>query len=786
MPSHEISLEQSRLAFSGESKYLPKLHVFGNQHHQVNDLDLGADKVDRNYQEINDSEVNADKSDSTHDQKIHDKIITALKLLTFREQHVFVQFWSPRVVGKHHLLTTRDQPFGLGVNDERLYSYKRDSEYKPLVLDKDIREEEDSSPAARVFTRGLPEWTYDLSNYTSKQFPLQECAARCNLHGYLALPVLDSITGLCLGVIELLTYSVYKSYAYEVQQFYSALEKVDLRTQQAFDCPILNVSRVPNERRRNDLDKICSILKTMCDTHGLPLAQTWAVSPQASFVSHKTIIQKSCSSFNTKCVEKVCMSTTALPFHVKDLRVWPFLKAGRQNHLDSSCGFVGKALLSRGSCFCEDVTKLSEEEYPLVHNARMNRLTSCFTIFFHSVEANDDYVLEFFLPPEIKDSNQVLNLVQTLKQIIGPLDSGFELGDSSCIQVVGPPTEVGKSLSIDAHIVQISSITTTNNIKFETATSDSESIMVNIADKTEPSANVESKQIYVVDDTTQHNAVDARENSTMISYPNASMPKTSNSMTNAGEKTNLLKQGRKRKIDSLTMEAVEKHVEKTIDQAAKSLDGNRSTLKRFCRDNNMPSWPLPKHSKKTVPVTNLKLSQKLSPKQNLQQAPSKYFGLAFVGLLVVRVKRWKSKISMRNNALHNGDHLAVSESTEKPEYTISIIDPCSHAAEYGLVRASPKHTVTNISDLNMSDIKMVTVKTTFKNDMIKFQFPTSSSLLELEHEVERRIKLKSGEFRLKYKDEDEDLILLACDADLHNLLRVADNHSTIKLIIPED
>ncbi|XP_076894693.1 protein NLP6-like [Bidens hawaiensis] len=778
MPSYEISLEQPRLAFSGESKYLPKLHVFGNQHPKANDLELGADKVDRNYQEINDSEVNADKSDSNHDQEIHDKIITALKLLAFREEHVLVQFWSAHVVGKRHLLTTIDQPFGLGVNDERLYSYKRHSEYKPLVLDKD-REEEDCSPAARVFTRGLPEWTCDLSNYTSKQFPLQECAARCNLHGYLALPVLDSITGLCLGVLELLTYSVYKSYAYEVRQFYSALKKVDLRTQQAFDCPILNV---PNERRQNDLDKICRILKTMCDTHSLPHAQTWAVSPHAGFVSHKKVIQKSCSSFNTRCVEKVCMSTTALPFNVKDLRMWPFLKAGRQNHLDSSCGFVGKALLSRGSCFCEDVTKLSEEEYPLVHNARMNRLTSCFTIFLHGVEANDDYVLEFFLPPEIKDSNQVLNLIQTLKQIISPLDSGFELGDSSCIQVVGPPTEVGKSLSIDPHIVQISSITTNNN-KLETATSDSESIMVNIADKTEPSAKVESKKIYVVDDITQHsfNAVDAKENNTMISYPNASMQKTSNNITNAGEKTNRLKQGRKRKIDSLTMEAVEKHVEKTIDQAAKSLGGNRTTLKRFCRDHNMPSWPLPKHSKKIVPVTNLKLSPKLSPKQNLQPAPKKRFGIAFVGFLVVGVKRWKSKISMKKNALHNGDLLAVSVSTAKPEYTISIIDPYSHVAESGLVRASPKDNVTNISDT-----KMVTVKATFRKDMIKFQFPTSSGLMELKQEVAQRIKLKSERLRLKYKDEDDDLILLACDVDLHNLLRFADNHSTIKLIIHDD
>ncbi|KAJ0808024.1 putative transcription factor Nin-like family [Helianthus annuus] len=542
--------------------------------------------------------------------------------------------------------------------------------------------------------------------------------------------------------------------------------------------------RVPDEGRKKDSDKIYSILKTMGDIHNLPLAQTWAVSEHTSFVSHETVIEKSCSSFDTRCIRKVCMSGATLPYHVQDLAMWPFLKACRERHLDRSRGFVGKALLSRGSCFCGDVTKLSEEEYPLVHNARMNGLTSCFAIFLHSVETNDDYVLEFFLPPDIKDSTHVSNLVQTLKQKF-EIASGFELGDSSDIQVVGPPTEVSKSLSIDPHTIQISSITTTNNNKLETITSDSESVMVNIAKKTESSANEsnqwQSKHIYPdnitgTENLTGHdfNVVGARKNNETVSYPSVNIQKMSDNITDAGEKNNSSKQGRKRKIDSLTMEAVQKHVEKPIDQAAKSLGVSRSTLKRFCRDHGMPSWPLPKHSKKTVHTTDLKPSPKAWTKQNLEWPSNKRFGLAFVVFLMVRVKRWRNKKSLRNS-LCNGDHLAVSESTAKPKYTINNIIPYSH------VDASPKQTVANISD-----IKTVTVKATFKGDMIKFQFPTSSGLLELEHEVARRIKLKSRRYRLKYKDEDNDLILLACDADLHHLLGFAANHSNIKLFIMTD
>ncbi|GJV60397.1 hypothetical protein Tco_1466497 [Tanacetum coccineum] len=83
---------------------------------------------------------------------------------------------------------------------------------------------EDISPPVRVFRRGLPEWTLDLTNYLPKHFPQQECAISCDLHGYLALPVFDLTTRSCVGVIELLTSSKYVSYAHEVQQFHSALK----------------------------------------------------------------------------------------------------------------------------------------------------------------------------------------------------------------------------------------------------------------------------------------------------------------------------------------------------------------------------------------------------------------------------------------------------------------------------------------------------------------------------------------------------------------------------------
>ncbi|KAD3641619.1 hypothetical protein E3N88_30843 [Mikania micrantha] len=839
--------------FSGESRYLTLLQVFGiggdrSEDSTITDLELG---VDPNNQQVFEPGPNR-----SIDQKLQERITAALKLLSFREQHVLVQFWSPSVVGKHQLLTTIDQPFGLGVADVGLCTYRGDSECSSFLVDKD-HEAEVQSPAARVFKRELPEWTFDLTSYTSKQFPQQACAIRCGLHGYLGLPVFDSTTRLCVGVVEILTSSKYTSYAYEVQQLSNALEAVDLRTHRAFDCP---TSNVPNEHMQKDINKIYTILKTVCVIHALPLAQTWAVSQLTNFVSHEKVLTKICSSFDTRCVGKVCMSRAALPFHVQDLSLWPFLRACRERHLDRSRGLVGRALVTRGSYFCGDVTKLGEEEYPLVHNARMNRLTSCFATFLRSVEAGDDYVLEFFLPPDIKETKHVLNLVETLKQNI-ELDSGFELGDTSCIHVVEPPTQVGISLSIDPGTVQMSLPATTNNNKLETVASDSESMVVNLAksDSASVSNQWPSKQTYpdklrniitgtenlAGDNITRHvsNANCVRENDNMISYPNVSMKNMKYNITDSGGKSNSSKPGRKRKIDSLTMEAVEKHVGKPIDQAAKNLGGKssyllidvvvlyfvilfvimildvfpsfffsvgRSTLKRFCREHDMPSWPLPNHSKKPL--------QKAQQKKNLQRSSKKHFGLYFVVFLMVRVKRWSCSrkshgfsgkwwncgrhryLPSRSNSMYqtallimrlrrwrkkisnrNAMHNSVSESTAKPKYTINTINPYSRVAEPSLVRAFPKQTKANISNT-----KMVTVKATFRDDMIKFEFPTSSSLLELKNEVAQRIKLESRRLRLKYKDEDSDLILLASDDDLSFLLGFTANNSTIRLITVDD
>ncbi|MFS7932499.1 hypothetical protein Hanom_Chr04g00368561 [Helianthus anomalus] len=157
----------------------------------------------------------------------------------------------------------------------------------------------------------------------------------------------------------------------------------------------------------------------------------------------------------------------------------------------------------------------------------MNGLTSCFTIFLHSVEGDDgdDYVLEFFLQLGNKDSRHVVNLVQTLKSL----------------------------WDLNPYIIPISSTTLANALTPETDSSDSESLSANVA-KTDL-ANVPSQRLP------KHIYPNKQE---CIITDNVSMQKT--------------KQSRKHKIDSLTMETVEQHIGKPLGQTAEILGGKSSYL----------------------------------------------------------------------------------------------------------------------------------------------------------------------------------------------------------------
>ncbi|XP_028082132.1 protein NLP7-like isoform X3 [Camellia sinensis] len=84
---------------------------------------------------------------------------------------------------------------------------------------------------------------------------------------------------------------------------------------------------------------------------------------------------------------------------------------------------------------------------------------------------------------------------------------------------------------------------------------------------------------------------------------------------------------------------------------------------------------------------------------------------------------------------------------------------------YGFPRWPPrKNTV-------IRDANIVTVKAKYINDIIiKFLLSLSSGLVELQQQITNRLHLEDGTYYVKYKDEDDDLIVIACDQDLQDYI----------------
>ncbi|GJU44826.1 NIN-like protein [Tanacetum coccineum] len=93
-----------------------------------------------------------------------------------------------------------------------------------------------------------------------------------------------------------------------------------------------------------------------------------------------------------------------------------------------------------------------------------------------------------------------------------------------------------------------------------------------------------------------------------------------------------------------------------------------------------------------------------------------------------------------------------------------------------------------IENATASAVKKLTIKATYKENMVKFPFMLLDGLEKLKEMVATRYQLKLGSFKLKYVDEDDDMILIACDTDLMLLIgdpgQPINQHATKLLVLP--
>ncbi|KAL8138845.1 hypothetical protein V2J09_004846 [Rumex salicifolius] len=770
------------------------------------------------------------------------------------EQHqILAQVWAPVKSGNRYVLTTSGQPFVLGPHSNGLHQYRTVSQMFSFSVD-----EEPNGLPGRVFSQKLPEWTPDVQFYSSKEYPRVKHAKDYNVHGTLALPVFEPSRQSCVGVLELIMTSRKINYASEVDKVSKALEAVNLKSSEILVQPNIQIC---NKGRQNALSEILEVFTEVCETYKLPLAQTWVPCRHRSVLANGGGWKKSCSSFDGSCMGQVCMSTTDVAFYVVDARILGFREACAEHHLQKGQGVAGRAFSSLGLCFCEDISRFSKIEYPLVHYAKMFGLTSSFAICMRSkYTGEDDYVLEFFLPDSLTDSSEQHKM---LDSILATMREHFH-----SLMVAS-----GRSLEEERRLMEIVDVSMDEGTDFEVE-------RVAVSCPTEPLAVPET--LSANDKVTpEKDAVDESKNSAGISP----------SLVKETKKSSERKRGKAEK--QISLEVLQQYFTGSLKDAAKSLGVCPTTMKRICRQHGISRWPSRKINKVNRSLTKLKYVIQsvqgpegtfsltpISPSSapvvvgsvswptglngtNQQQSPSsKPFDFSdsrtdipattkpgsngeeettlkeqfhkqssfLRGFELSRAGSGSREASNGSSTSHGSYHGSPPTETtpqnscfpsKEMNFSSTFNLPTAHHVAHpqesfgGLLEdvgssKDLRNLCSSIIDANMEEgilelgltkpptyyhhnnkpstnatnpvmprfgsrpeMKTVTIKATFREDIIRFKFEFSSNIVDLQDEVSKRLKLEVGTFEMKYLDDDHEWVLILCDSDLQECLDIA-------------
>ncbi|KAI5073235.1 hypothetical protein GOP47_0011248 [Adiantum capillus-veneris] len=318
------------------------------------------------------------------------------------------EVWFPRDLSGTTVLTTHGQPFLLRTSMDSLALYREVSTRYMFS----VGQGPEAFPGlpGRVFLKRSPEWTPNVQYYSRSEYLRVNDARNCNVRGSIAVPVLEDGSGDCVAVIEIAMLLEKTEYVSEIESMCRALKEVNLYSPCKQDFVPL---QIPTEGRQAVLLEIAEILRAVCETHKLPLAQTW-VPCRLNFESAASDhLQHGNLASNMK--HRIGLCTGDGPYFVYDLGVSQFRQACSEHCLEINQGVPGKAFASNQPFFSSDIKGYSKADYPLGHYARLFQLIAAVAVRLKSeLTGSYDYVVEFFLPQDCTNSMQQQSLLNAL------------------------------------------------------------------------------------------------------------------------------------------------------------------------------------------------------------------------------------------------------------------------------------------------------------------------------------------------------------------------------------
>ncbi|OMO87951.1 Plant regulator RWP-RK, partial [Corchorus capsularis] len=370
---------------------------------------------------------------------LDEKMLRALSL--FKDSSgggILAQVWVPVKHGDQYMLTTSDQPYLL---DEMLSGYREVS--RTYSFSAELKPGSIPGLPGRVFTSRVPEWTSNVIHYSKGEYLRVGHALNHKVRGSIALPVFQPPEMSCCAVLELVTMKEKPNFDSEMENVCIALQAVNLRT----TAPPRLLPQCLSRNQRAALAEITDVLRAVCHAHRLPLALTWIPCNYAEEAIDEIIkvrVREGNKGRDGKCV--VCIEDTAC--YVNDREMQDFVHACAEHYLEEGQGIAGKALQSNHPFFSADVKTYDISDYPLVHHARKFNLNAAVAIRLRSTyTGDDDYILEFFLPINMKGSSEqqllLNNLSGTMQRVCTSLRtvSDAELVEGSKVEFQREPVQ---------------------------------------------------------------------------------------------------------------------------------------------------------------------------------------------------------------------------------------------------------------------------------------------------------------------------------------------------------